>query len=296
MSRLRADMWLVLITVIWGTTFVIVHESLDVVGPFVFVAARFWVAGVALLVLSRFRRRARTPNLIRDGVLTGLFLTAGFVTQTLGLQTTEAGKAAFITGLNIVLVPLFAAVLLRQLPAPHALGGVALATAGLALMSLDRSLMLARGDVWVMACAVAFALHIITVARCAPRHDVFPYTLIQLFTAAAVASIAALIFEREALVLPTSAMPAILYMGVIATAFVFGLQTWVQRYTTPTHTALIFALEPVTAAFFAILFAGEVLEAREWLGGAMILSGMLVAELGDFLFKRQERPVAREGV
>jgi drug/metabolite transporter (DMT)-like permease len=287
MSRLRADLWLVLITVIWGSTFVIVKSSLDSVGPHVFVASRFWTAGLVLLPVLLARRVRRTPNLLRDGVLTGLFLTAGFLTQTIGLQTTDAGKAAFITGLNVVLVPVFATFILRHIPAPHAIGGVMLATVGLGFMTLDRSLTLQSGDLWVLACAVAFALHIIAIARFSPRHDVLPFTLVQLFTVATVASAAALLFEREALAPPLATIPSILYMGLIATAFVFALQTWVQRYTTPTHTALIFALEPVTAAFFAVMFAGEWLATREWVGGGLILLGMLAAELGDLVWRRK---------
>src|SRR5688572_11673388 len=154
MSRMRADMWLLLIALVWGSTFVVVKNALDTVGPFVFVAARFAVGGVLLLGLYLARpRRPLTPGLWRDGLITGLFLTAGFLTQTLGLQTTEAGKAAFITGLNVVLVPAFAALLLRHLPALHALGGVLLATVGLGFMTLDERLTLAQGDLWVLACA-----------------------------------------------------------------------------------------------------------------------------------------------
>jgi drug/metabolite transporter (DMT)-like permease len=248
----------------------------------VFVASRFWVAGAAFLVPLLFRRVTWTTSLVRDGVVTGLFLWAGFVTQTLGLQTTGASKAAFITGLNVVLVPLFAALLLRHRPARAALVGVLLATVGLALMTLDPSaaFTLATGELWVMACAAAFALHIIAIAHYSPHYPALPFTLVQLFTVAVLATGVALFRERGALLPPPSSAPAILYMGLIATACVFGLQTWVQRYTTPTHTALIFALEPLFAALFAFVVAAEVLEGQEWPGGALILSGMIVAEVG----------------
>ncbi len=287
MRRLQADMWLVLIALIWGSTFVLVKNSLDTVGPFAFVAARFWVAGGALALVWLARRAPVSRRMLRDGVLTGCLLWAGFVTQTIGLQTTEAGKAAFITGLNVVLVPVFAALLLRHAPPRHVIVGALLATGGLGLMTLDRSLALQQGDLWVMICAGAFALHIIAIARYSPYHAVLPFTLIQLLTTAILASLAALVVEPDALIPPPAALPAILFMGLVATALVFGLQTSVQRFTTPSHAALIFALEPVFAAFFAFVLAGERLEGREWLGGLLVLLAMLYVEAADWFLIRQ---------
>lgn len=287
MQRWKADLALVVVTAIWGSTFVIVKNALDVVGPLVFVATRFWVAGGALVGLLLLQRKiAPRPipihmRVLRDGALTGIFLTLGYVPQTIGLQTTEAAKAAFITGLSVVLVPLFAATLLRRPPTRAAAVGVLMATVGLGslTLNLNQRLTLSTGDMWVLLCAVGFAAHITSTARFAPRYDVLPFTATQLLTTAALSTGAALLFERHALLPPVSALPAIVYMGLIATAFVFGVQTWGQRHTTPTHTALIFALEPVFAALFAVAFAGEILEVREWIGGALILLGMLVAEV-----------------
>lgn len=285
MNRLRADLLLVLITIIWGSTFVIVKQSLDQVGPFTFIAARFWVASLGLLpLLVLARRPTRLPtvprsHLLREGLLTGLFLTLGFVTQTIGLQTAEAGKAAFITGLSVVLVPLIAALLWHQPPTRAGGGGVVLATVGLGLLTLDRTLTLRSGDLWVLACAGGFAAHIIATGRFAPRHSVIPFTLVQLFTVALLTTLAALLLESRRPLPPMTILPTVLYMGLVATALVFGLQTWGQRHTTPTHTALIFALEPVFAALFAAWFAAERLAPREWIGGTLIILGMIVAEL-----------------
>ncbi len=276
----RADVALVLVTVVWGSTFIIVKQALDAVGPFVFVAARFWLAGAALLMAALVRRETFSRRVVRDGVLTGLCLTVGFVTQTLGLQTTEAGKAAFITGLSVVLVPPCAALLLRQPPSRAATLGVLLATVGLGLLPLERTLRLAPGDLWVLACAVGFAGHILSTGAFSPRHAVLPFTLVQLLTVAGLTSLAALVLEARALVPPPGAWLAIGYMGLVATACVFGVQSWAQHHTSPTHTALIFALEPVFAALFAIAIGGEMLASRQWLGGGLILLGMVAAELG----------------
>lgn len=281
----QADVALVLVTAIWGSTFIIVKQTLDVVGPLVFVAGRFWIAVLALalgLARQRARQRARFDlgaRLWRDGVITGCWLTVGFVTQTIGLQTTAAGKAAFITGLSVVLVPIFAALLLRDPPTRAAVAGVILATAGLGLMTLNAKLHFAPGDLWVLACAVGFAGHILSTGHFAPRHDVLAFTWVQLLTAAILTSAAAFVFEAGALTPPRAALPTMIYMGLVSSALVFGVQTWAQRHTTATHTALIFALEPVWAAVFAATVGGEVLAAREWIGGGLILLGMIVAEV-----------------
>jgi len=297
MKRWKADIALVVVAAIWGSTFVVVKNALDAVGPLVFVGVRFWVAGSALVGLLCLQRRiaprpiAIRPHRLRDGALTGCFLTLGYVAQTIGLQTTEAAKAAFITGLSVVLVPVFAATLLQKPPTRAATFGVLIATAGLGLLTLNlnQGLALAPGDLWVLLGAVGFAAHITSTARFAPHHDVLPFTATQLLTTAVLSTAAALVFERHALLPPASTLPAIVYMGLIATAFVFGVQTWGQRHTAPTHTALIFALEPVFAALFAVTFSGEILAPREWLGGALILVGMLVAEIGGVVFQRSWR-------
>jgi len=289
MKRWKADIALVLVTAIWGSTFVVVKNALDAVGPLVFVAVRFWVAGGTLAGLLLLQRRIASRPIpiqaraLRAGAFTGFFLTLGYVPQTIGLQTTEAAKAAFITGLSVVLVPVLAATLLRKPPTRAATFGVLIATVGLSLLTLDlnQRLALSSGDLWVLLCAIGFAAHITSTARFAPHYDVLPFTATQLLTTAALSTGAALLFERHALLPPASTLPAIVYMGLIATAFVFGVQTWGQRHTSPTHTALIFALEPVFAALFAVAFAGEILETREWVGGALILLGMIVAEIGS---------------
>jgi drug/metabolite transporter (DMT)-like permease len=279
--RWQADLALVGVTLVWGSTFVVVKQSLESVGPLVFVAARFWTAALTLTLLSLAHRFPTTWSTWRDGAFTGLFLTLGFVTQTIGLQSTEAGKAAFITGLSVVLVPLMVGLLFRARPSRPALVGVGLAAVGLGLLTLNRHLQPTPGDLWVLACAFAFALHIVSTGRFTARHDVWAFTLVQLLTVAVLTTFVAFFTERGALLPPLEVLPAVLYMGVVATALIFGTQTWAQRHTTSTHTALIFSLEPVFAALFAALFAGEVLSLREGVGGALVLGGMLTAELGD---------------
>lgn len=280
----RADVALILVTVIWGSTFVLVKHTLDSVSPFVLISSRFWTASIALFCAYLIKSSHKGDKyVVRDGIFSGIALAGGFMTQTLGLTTTEAAKTAFITGLNVVIVPVLAVFVLRKNPAKGAVLGVLLATTGLGIMTLDRSLVFSPGDLWVLACAFFFALHIIITGQLTHRHDVLTYTMVQMVTVAVISLVIALMIERKTLTIPASAMSSILYLGVGATGLVFGLQTWAQRHTAPTHTALIFILEPVFAAVFAAVFANEQLVAKEWLGGAIILLGMLVSEVGSII-------------
>jgi drug/metabolite transporter (DMT)-like permease len=289
--RGRANLALFVVTLIWGSTFVIVKSTLDTVSPFLLISSRFWAAALSLGVVYLLYRPAKSNSpVVRDGILTGLVLAVGFITQTLGLMTTEAGKTAFITGLNVVMVPVFSIYLLKVKPERSAIYGVILATIGLGFLTLDKNLSFAPGDLWVLLCAVFFALHIIITDQISPRHEVITFTLIQMITVAIVSLTISLILGYDKLIPPISALPSLLYLGVVATGVVFGLQTWAQRHTSPTHTALIFVLEPVFAAIFAVIFTNERLAGWEWFGGFMILLGMVVAETRniDFLQIRKK--------
>ena len=281
MRRWQADFALIIVTLIWGLTFVVVKGALDTVGPLEFVAARFAVAALVLLGAWWWRREALTPGVWREGALTGSFLALGYLTQTIGLRTTEAGKAAFITGLSVVLVPFCRTVWRWELPAWQSGLGVISATLGLGLLTLEQGLRLAVGDIWLLVCAFGFAFHILATGHFAARHEILPFTLAQLGTVALLAALATWLFGDFALAALLANWQTIFYMGVIATALIFGTQTWGQRHTTATHTALIFALEPVFAALFAALLAGEVITGQEYWGGALILLGMVSAEGGD---------------
>ena len=290
MPRWQADLALGIIALIWGSTFVLVKNALDTVGPLTFVGLRFALAAAFLTLF--FSRRAR--DLARAdwqvGALLGILLALGYVFQTIGLQTTTSAKAGFITGMSVVIVPIMAT-LLRRPPGRWAVAGIAVATIGLALLTLNADLSVQSGDLWVLACAVAFALHIVVIARYSQRHDPVRLTLAQLVIVALFATVAAFVFETPRLNLPVKTWAALAFMGVVATALVFSVQVYVQRFTTPTHTALLFSLEPVFAALFGWWWAGEQLGARALLGCGLILLGMIVAELGDGA-EPQPQPVA----
>lgn len=281
MTRWQADATLALIALIWGSTFVLVKNALDAIEPMTFVGWRFWLASVFLVILFWRRMRGLTRGEALAGGLIGIWLALGYIFQTIGLQTTTSAKAGFITGLSVVIVPVLATLLLRRPPGRGAVAGIVAATVGLGLLSLDRDLSVQSGDLWVLGCAFAFALHIVTVSRYSPHFDAVRLAVVQIATVAVLATGAAFAFETPRAGLPGDTWFAIAFTGVAATALAFGLQVYVQRFTTPTHTALLFSLEPVFAALFGWALASEVLGARELAGCGLILAGMLIAELGD---------------
>ena len=303
--QLAADLALLLVTLIWGATFVMVKDAVSAFPVFSFMGVRFALAAAALTPLMIWRRRQlaalapdgpfaapRRSNLarLRRSALPSLFigaaLFAGYAFQTAGLTLTTPAKAGFITGLSVVIVPLIAALLLGQALGRNAWIGVSLATVGLALLSLTADLQVAAGDVLVLGCAFSFAAHILLTGHFAPRYDPLALTLGQVLTVTLLSGMAAALFDVPARGAATligglngRVLFAAAFTGLLATAAAFGIQTVAQRFTTATHTALIFAAEPVFAGLFSFLLIGEVLGPRQLLGCALILAGMIAAEV-----------------
>ena len=229
--------------------------------------------------------RALPGGVALAGVLIGICLFAGYALQTAGLQFTGAGRAGFITGLNVVIVPLLAAKVGRQRVGRAVAAGVALAAVGLGLLSLgditSQPLAASVGDLLVLGCALAFALHIVAVGQFAALHDAVRLTFVQIATVAAAGTVAALVWERPTLGELFAVWPAAAFTGLVCTALAFGAQVTAQRFTSPTHTALVFSTEPVFGLVFAYWLGNERLGAAELGGCALILAGMVLAQLDE---------------
>lgn len=282
-QQLAADGALLFVTAIWGATFVMVQDAVSAYPVFAFLALRFTLAALVLLpFFLRLDRPARSERMVRSwlpGMAVGVALFAGYAFQTFGLRYTTPAKAGFITGLSVVLVPLGQALFLRRAPGRGPVLGVILATAGLGLLSLEPDLSIRLGDVLVLGCAVSFAAHILLVGRFAPTWPPIRLAFVQIATVAVLSSGMALAVERPLSWPPGNVWFAAAFTGLLATSLAFFLQSRAQQATSPTHTALIFAAEPVFAGLFSFLLIGEVLGPRQILGSALIVAGMLAAEL-----------------
>lgn len=290
---LNSDVVLVLVTVIWGTTFSLTKMGLAEVPPLMFITIRFLVAFGLLLGLTARRKGPVSRRTVMMGAFVGLLYAAGFATQTAGIQFTTASKAAFITGLSVILVPIFSSVILRRNPGRMAVAGSVLAFAGLAVLSVDRELtyLLSYGDLLVLACAVFFALHIIFVGKWAQDLDPVVFTTIQVGVTALVSGILALNLEEMPSHISPSVWAGLAYLALFATFGTTLMQVWAQRHTNPTRTAIIFTLEPVFAAFFALLLLGEIPGWKTLFGGSLIIAGIILAELSPSA-ARCDEPVA----
>jgi drug/metabolite transporter (DMT)-like permease len=273
----RADLALAFITLIWGSTFVVVKGALSDASTLLFLALRFTLAAAALALAVRALPARRY---IHGGILAGLCLFAGYVLQTAGLRTTTASKSAFITGLSTVITPLLAALVERKIPRAAEVLGVAIATGGLALLMLPgQTLAVSRGDLLTLGCAVAFAAHIVVVDWYSPRLGAPALALTQISTAALLALATFWWVETPSVHWTPRLGFAVAVTGLLATALAFSVQAWAQQRTGPTRTALLFALEPVFAWATAFALTGELLSPRGALGAALILAGVLVVEL-----------------
>ena len=278
LARWKADLALVGITLIWGATFVIVKSALADVSTLLFLALRFLLAGAALVIAARGVRV--TGGLVAASLQVGAALFAGYVLQTAGLRFTTPSKSAFITGFSVVLVPLFAAVAFRRFVGWGPVAGVGAATAGLYLLTLPAGASgINRGDLLTLGCAAAFALHILLIGRYSGRIPASGLAAGQVLVAAALSG-ASLPWGPLFLRPSRALLLAIVITALLATALAFLVQTWAQQYTTPTHTALIFTMEPVFALLTSWLVMGETFSGRAWGGAALILAGILMAELG----------------
>jgi drug/metabolite transporter (DMT)-like permease len=284
-ARWQADLALALVALVWGTTFVVVKSALPHISTMYFLAVRFALAAVCMLAI--FLPAFRTTNSdaiwrgLRGGVVAGLFLWSGYVLQTAGLKYTTAGNSGFLTGLYIVLVPLIGATIYRRWPQARELAGIAVATAGMVIMTLpfvDARFRMNKGDLLTLACAVAFAFHLLILGYYAHRETFQAVALGQIACAAALSSLC-LPFEPPRATWSAGVIAAVVLTAIFATAIAFALQTWGQQYTTPTRTALIFALEPVFALATAVAVGGERLTISSLAGGALILAGILAVEL-----------------
>ncbi len=279
----RADLLLLFVTLIWGSSFVIVKSSLASISPILFIALRFLLASLVLAALLPRAVLGLSQRAIMHGAIVGFFLFSGFVFQTLGLKYTTPSKSAFITGFSVLLVPAFGLLFFRIFPQTRVIIGALMAFIGLMLLTLPSEIILDRvnrGDVLTFLCAVAFAFHILSIDRLTHRTGYVELAVTQVFAAAALSLVSVFGIEDCFIDFNPGLALSISAMGVFATALAFYVQSWAQQYTTATRAALIFSMEPIFALVFSYIFYGERLLWRELAGGLLIVLGVIIAELG----------------
>ena len=269
--------FLVLVTAVWGITFVQIKDALELYPLFAFLALRFAIAVAALAVPAAPRLRSLGRSGTVAGVALGVLLAGGYGLQTAGLHRTTVSAAGFVTGMYVVLTPVFGYALFR-IRAPRSVWlGVALAVAGLTMLS-GVSAGSTVGDLMVLAGAALYALQIALMERYAPRYDPVAFATTEMAAAFVGFTIVAIAAGQVEAPHGWTVWGALLVTGVFASAFAFLVQAWAQQRTSATQTALIFSLEPVWAGIFGFALAGDRLGAIGWVGCAVILAGIVVSE------------------
>jgi drug/metabolite transporter (DMT)-like permease len=278
--KLRANALLIVVTMIWGSSFLIVQHTLILVGPFTFLAMRFGFAVLVLAFLFRKRLIHITYAEILTGSIIGLFLFASYVFQTVSLEYTTSSQAGFISGMYVPLVAILAIPLLKQRPALGGILGILLSMSGLILLSIKNGFQITvgPGEMLALACAFASALHVICISKFAPKADAINLTIVQI-ALTALLSLIAMPIAREPLSLPPFPVwGSALFLGAVATAFCLAVMNWVQQFVSSTEAAMFYALELVWVSILGH-FAGDNLSLLGWIGCGCMLSSMVVGEL-----------------
>lgn len=269
---------LIAVTAVWGSTFVMMKDAISRQPEMDFLATRFTIAALCMLIARPTALRALSRKQALQGVALGLALGLGYITQTYGLAHTSAAVSGFITGMFVVFTPLIAAAILRKRVGKFAWLAVGVATLGLGLISL-KGWSIGVGEALTLICALMFAIHIVGLGEWSSSATAYALAVVQISTVAVMCSVMSLGNGYQA---PPDGKVwfAVLITAVFATAIAFFVQTWTQSLIAPTRAAVIMTMEPVFAGFFAVMIGGESLSLRTIIGGALVVGAMYLVEIG----------------
>jgi drug/metabolite transporter (DMT)-like permease len=311
-KELKTDIMLVTAALLWGMGFVAQRDGMNYIGPFLYSAVRFGIGVICLLPIY-FLTRKREPVIsnkvkvegsasdrkdsvdrkmvITAGSIVGLFLFLAVSAQQIGLQTTTAGKASFITALYMVLVPLFG-IFLKHKTAKTVWIGIVLALIGLYFMSIGKDFRVEKGDAFVIACAVLWAVHFLFVAHYSSKVGPIRLSIMQFMVCAVLSLIVALFIEPIEISAFPPALPAILYGGIGAVGIAYTLHVVALEYANPAYASLILSMESVFGAVGGWLILHETMTGRQLLGAALILSAVLLSQIKMPERKQDEKIVS----
>jgi drug/metabolite transporter (DMT)-like permease len=298
MSRIQADILLVVAAAIWGFAYLFQKTAMADIGPLTFVASRAIIATIVLTIIASFEaRRAPAPmprSLIRTGIIAGvLFFLAAFLQQS-GLVTATVTNTGFLTALYVVTTPLMAWLVFRRRLNPIIWPAVALAFAGVWLLGGGSISGLSTGDILVAASALGWSAHLLVVSGAASHGRPIAFTAIQFAAVAMCALPLAIAFEPISLPALTAAAPSILFVGVLSSALTFTLMAAALRYTPPAEATILVSTEVLFAALAGALFLGDRLTPIGWVGAALMFAATLLVQAGPRLLRTKEIPLPVE--
>lgn len=283
-KELKADLALLSITVFWGASFPVMSIALDYIPPFSFLALRYLLSAVILFPLGLKSIKKINKDTVKGALFIGLSLFFGSGLQLIGLLFTTPSKSGFLTGLNVIIVPLIIIIIYKEAPKFKTIFGAFLSIIGLGFMSYNGSLSFNIGDILTIFSAIAFASQILLVDKYCVKCDVFLLTALEMLIVGVLSLIPAIYFENMNVIVNVTSISSILYLAIFCTVYAYFLQNRVQKYTEPTHAAIIFLAEPVFGALFST-FVGDKLSGNTLIGCILIFIGMLFINL-RFNFKK----------
>lgn len=281
------DAMMLITAIVWGSGFVVVAIALKYLTAYQVMAGRFLLAAIILLILFGYRLKGLRWSVVWKGAILGTILYIAFAFQTVGLEYTTASKNAFITAVNVVIVPLIAFIFYKRKIDGYEMLGSILALIGIGLLSLQGSFKMNIGDILTLICAVGFAFDIFYTNYFVQKEDALTLTIVQFVTAAVIGTLVVIIQGDIPTTIAKEGMYAIIYLAVFSTTLAYVLQNVAHKYTTATKAAIILSTEALFGTLFAILFLHEVLTLKMTIGAVMIMQAILIAELKPAYFKRR---------
>jgi drug/metabolite transporter (DMT)-like permease len=286
-QRTRSEFYLLSLTIIWGSTFILTKFILESVSPLVYISVRFTAASILFAAIFFRRLLVISKDAIVKGTILGVFLFAGFALQTIGLKYTTASKSAFVTGLMVVFTPLFQLIIERKSPKIGNIIGVLLVAIGLFFLTSPEGSEFNTGDALTLICAVLFSLYTVYLNIFGEKHDPAHLTFMQFISTALLSVLAIPFLETAYINISGNFLLIIAYLSIMPTVVALYVMAKYQKNTTPTRSAVIYSMEPPFAALFAFLVIGEKIGIAGIVGGILILFGLIISELSDVIFNRK---------
>ena len=296
---MKNDVILLITSILWGFAFVAQRAGMQYIEPFYFNAIRFFLGFLVLVPFTLIKNRSKTNlgqsnrSSIIVAIVAGLLLFMAAAFQQVGIVSTTAGKAGFITGLYVVLVPFLSIFWSKRKPGLSSCMGAVLAATGLFFLTINESFTVKKGDLLVLISALFWAVHVIYLGNKSKKVRIFQFAAIQFLTCSILSFLTALLSESLSLFQLESAIIPILYGGIVSVGIAFTLQVYGQRQANPAHAAVILSLESAFAVLGGVLLLSEILTIKAMFGCSLMLTGMILSQLGQKRLMIKEMPVSQ---
>lgn len=280
-KEFKADLFLLSVAIAWGVTFLMVQDAVKNVPVYSFLFYRFLIATVLMFIISKNRFGNINKKNIFYGFFLGCILFFAFASQTFGLTHTQSSIVAFITGFNVIFVPFLAYILFKDKVRKNVLVASFVALFGLYLLTMSGTLNFKIGEFLSLICAFLFALHIVFTGKFSTKEDVFLIVTFQFLTVTILSLFFSLFLEDITFSVNFDLifLKAVLVTSIFATVYAFLIQTYFQQFTTPTKTAIIFTMEPLSASFYGVFVGNEILTFVQVIGAVLIIIATLLSEI-----------------